>query len=238
MYIFCKEKIAEDKFKYYFKKNTKIIKNSDFIKLLKNDDFLKVLNDSFIDARNEFEEYFWECCGIFEKENYHCDFEFVIIKKIIKKNDVLEQNFLPFREKINKMKENEEVISFNSNSGNILVIPIPIKDKNYSSLSNFIFNSNFENKKKIWERISIILEKETKKSKIYLSTNGESVNYVHFRIEKKPNYYKHYKHKEYIECKNDEIKIIENDFFFLIFFIFLFFIFKISKKKKYIKYDS
>jgi len=110
------------------------------------------------------------------------------------KNLPLEQDYSQFIKHINKHINDDPpklVICFESNSGNLLVVPMPDKDKVTNTYKNFatiqLFMNNAENKQKIafWKKVGEIIktiQTYDKKSKITVNTDGHVVPYFHLRI--------------------------------------------------------
>lgn len=101
----------------------------------------------------------------------------------------VEPNYKPFSSKFKK--KYKYVVSFPNLSGDtILVVPIPKRNKNFSSL--YIFNKNASNtqKKIFWKKVAEIAIKEQKKhGKVWISTHGLGVAWLHVRISTSPKYY-------------------------------------------------
>ena len=100
------------------------------------------------------------------------------------------QNYEPFKE---YFVENEYVVSFptkNSNGNTILVVPTPIKGKNYATLRDFVDNAPETQQKEFWKRVSkearIFMKK---KGKVWISVHGLGVHYTHVRISSVPKNY-------------------------------------------------
>jgi hypothetical protein len=91
---------------------------------------------------------------------------------------------------INQNTDNKYVISFLSNSGNRLVIPMPQNNKNFATIQLFMQNAENQQKIAFWKKAGEIIKEEALKSNIYISTHGRGVPYFHLRIEKNPTYYK------------------------------------------------
>jgi hypothetical protein len=107
-------------------------------------------------------------------------------------------NYKPFEKKINQT----ETRSFlNLDKTCILVIP-PYKNKNnipnYSTLYYFYKNSTYKEKQELWKKVAeeikkIILKSQkhpSENNKLWVSTHGLGVAWVHIRLSIIPKYYK------------------------------------------------
>jgi hypothetical protein len=102
----------------------------------------------------------------------------------------LEQDTSSFKEHLEKSK-NKYVTTFdNLSKDSRLIIPIPKKDKNYTTIKDFIDNASETQQKYFWKKVSTEIQKILKKyDKIYVSTHGLGVPYFHLRIDSIPKYY-------------------------------------------------
>ena len=137
--------------------------------------------------------FFWETKPIYKKNDKKNNILGMYKEKFIQSNKLekLRQNYKPFSKQI-KEADNKYCLSFyNLDKTSLLIIPYPRKNKNFSTLKKFIDNSSKLQQKKFWmlvsESISIMLKKH---NKIWVSTHGLGVSYLHVRIDTKPKYYK------------------------------------------------
>ena len=95
-----------------------------------------------------------------------------------------------FQEHINKAT-NTHVTSFlNPSKDTMLVIPMPVKGKNYATLRDFIDNAPVEQSKAFWKHVAKVSRKCMKKWKeVYITVHGLGVAYTHVRISSIPKYY-------------------------------------------------
>lgn len=110
--------------------------------------------------------------------------------------NLLTQNYNEFTEYINK-SENKFVTSFfNKDKTTKLIIPIPQKGKNFTTMKDFIDNSSKEHQIIFWKfvarEIIVMLDSH---SKIWVNTHGLGVHYFHLRLDLFPKYYKTKKFK-------------------------------------------
>ena len=116
----------------------------------------------------------------------------IIFKEKFKtnKNLPIKQNYENFNEYIKKT-ENKYVISFfNPSKDTLLVIPVPRKNKNFSTIKSFSDNSSEIQKKEFWKEASNLIKKQMKKEQyLWVSSHGMGVPYFHLRICNQPKYY-------------------------------------------------
>lgn len=79
--------------------------------------------------------------------------------------------------------------SFMSLGGTLLVIP-PDTGKNFSHLGTFNKYSSAAEKRALWKKVAIELERKLKRGEtVYVSTHGTGVSWLHVRLASKPLYY-------------------------------------------------
>lgn len=100
------------------------------------------------------------------------------------------QDTTEFKTYIRKSK-NKYVTSFPNLSNDImLVIPMPVKGKNYVTLKDFIDNSTKVQQKHFWKKVAEVARDFMKEhKKVWISVHGLGVHYTHVRISTKPKYY-------------------------------------------------
>ena len=100
------------------------------------------------------------------------------------------QDYSSFIDYIQNSK-NQYVTSFINLSGDtLLIIPIPKKNKDYTTIKDFCDNASITQQKHFWKRVAIEIEKILRDNdKIYVSTHGLGVPYFHLRLDKIPKYY-------------------------------------------------
>ena len=106
------------------------------------------------------------------------------------KNLPQNQNKKDFEEHI-KNSKNKYVVSFpNLSKDTMLVVPMPIRGKNYATLRDFIDNAPETQQEEFWKRVAEVAKKFMKeKGKVWISVNGLGVYYTHVRISTSPKYY-------------------------------------------------
>lgn len=127
-------------------------------------------------------------------------FEFVVTRENgLQRNS---QDYSAYKSYIND-NSSLQVCSFTSNSGNIMVIPIPVSGKNFSSISYFNDNASLDQQANFWQKVSIEFTKEINKNpqeKRWLCTEGLGVSYLHVRIDKTSSslFFTDYKNPDYV----------------------------------------
>ena len=113
-------------------------------------------------------------------------------KQSFKTNDTLPsiEDKSEFQDHINKSK-NKYAVSFpNLSKDAMLVIPIPMADKNFSTLRDFIDNAEKIQQQELWKKVAqVAKEFMNNNDKVWISVNGQGVPYTHIRISSVPKYY-------------------------------------------------
>tara|TARA_B100000035_G_C20613248_1_gene384918 strand:- start:40 stop:543 length:504 start_codon:yes stop_codon:yes gene_type:complete len=103
------------------------------------------------------------------------------------------QNKSAFIENIEKAEKNgkQHATSFPNLSGDtILVVPMPKNRKSYATLKDFTDNAPKKQQQELWKLVAKEAKKQSKKlGKVWISTHGLGVPYLHVRISGKPKYY-------------------------------------------------
>ena len=116
-------------------------------------------------------------------------------EKFIENNKLqyLTQDYTAFIHYITESK-NQYVTSFRNLTGDsLLIIPIPKKNKDYTTIKEFCDNASITQQKQFWKRVALEIEKilfVSGNDKVYVSTHGLGVPYFHLRLDKQPKYYK------------------------------------------------
>ncbi len=71
----------------------------------------------------------------------------------------------------------------------LLVVP-PDTGKNFSHIGTFYANSSLDERRALWKKVAVELEKKLKRGeKVYVSTHGLGIDWLHVRLSKTPKYY-------------------------------------------------
>ena len=100
------------------------------------------------------------------------------------------QNKKDFQEQINQ-SQNKYVVSFpNLSKDAMLVVPMPVRGKNYATLRDFIDNASGTQQKEFWKKVAEVARRFLhEKGKVWISVHGLGVDYTHVRISASPKYY-------------------------------------------------
>ena len=100
------------------------------------------------------------------------------------------QNKKDFEEHF-KSSQNKYVVSFpNLSKDTMLVVPMPVRGKNYATLRDFIDNASEIQQQEFWKKVAEVAKKfMNEKEKVWISVHGLGVDYTHVRISTTPKYY-------------------------------------------------
>ena len=103
------------------------------------------------------------------------------------------------------VKKSSVVVFPNLTNTAQLVVPVPVKGKNFTYLKDFIDNASPTQHKLLWKTVAIQAKQLLKKHKtIWISTHGRGVPCLHIRLDTKPNYYDNSKFKRMIKSKQSQ----------------------------------
>lgn len=146
-------------------------------------DKIKQFNNNFYMIPKNF-DYFYET-SCYKNNNS------IFIEKFIKTNKLSnKQNYNEFKKYIDCSKNKYVVSFYNLSKTTLLIIPIPKKNKNFSTLNNFCKFSSKTQQYFFWKKVAFEINKFKKNNdKIFISTHGLGVPYFHLRLESHPKYY-------------------------------------------------
>ena len=100
------------------------------------------------------------------------------------------QNSTDFQEYI-KNSKNKYVVSFpNLSKDTLLVVPMPVRGKNYVTLKDFIDNAPERQQQEFWKKVAEVAKQiMNEKGEAWVSVHGLGVDYTHVRISSTPKYY-------------------------------------------------
>lgn len=187
-----KSKIIEkDTIKFKIQDNEKVISYHEWINLtLNNTEFIKYFIKLLIDC--EFDAYYWEVKPV-DAKSVENSFEFVLVNGSYLNS--LNSDGSRFEKYFNR---NEDVVSFKNLKGDAqLVVPNKVSDsRNYTHLAKFVRNAPENQIIKFWKKVAKEYSKSINEEKIWLSTAGLGVNWLHVRLDTKPKYYKYKEYKQ------------------------------------------
>lgn len=146
-------------------------------------DRIKLMKNNFIMEEKDY-EYFYETSSYINDKSIYKE-------KFIKTNNLPKtQDYKLFNEYIIKSKNKYATSFYNLSKSTKLVIPMPRKNKNFSTLNNFCKNASKTHQQQFWKLVSNEIVKYKKNNKkVFISTHGLGVPYLHIRIESNPKYY-------------------------------------------------
>ena len=79
----------------------------------------------------------------------------------------------------------------NLSGDTVLVVPMPKKGKSYATLKDFVDNAPMKQQQELWKLVAKESPKKQVKKfgKVWISTHGLGVPYLHVRIASQPKYY-------------------------------------------------
>lgn len=173
---------------------------SDFIHTIKtgNQSLIKDLSSVFQETK--FKAYFWECPPTSRETAHNQSFEFVLIAS----HELFSRSADPvsFSTYFNDSNYlNRSVISFRNLGGDaVLVVPSPVgrgvELNKYTHIANFMRLADREQIHYFWKVVGEALDAQLKSGdKVWLSTSGLGVSWLHVRVDNSPKYfnYKIYK---------------------------------------------
>lgn len=108
----------------------------------------------------------------------------------------MKQDYSSFEKELNKSKNNYATSFYNLSKTSYLIVPIPRKGKKFTTMKDFIDNASKIQQKKLWQMVAEkVLMMLKKHNKVWVSTHGTSVPYLHVRIDTRPKYYQTNKYK-------------------------------------------
>ena len=127
--------------------------------------------------------FLWRTSVINRDESSIFQQSFTPCKKLL-----IKQNYSAFKK---YFKGNKIVISFPNLSGDTtLVVPIPKKNKNFATIKDFVNNASLKQQSDLWKCVSREIRKSLQHTdRVWVSTHGLGVPYLHVRICNKPKYY-------------------------------------------------
>jgi len=128
-------------------------------------------------------------------ETYRCDSDLqnqYKEKYIQSPKLIFDQDHTAFDKHIQRHKDScKYAISFyNLSKDALLVIPMPRKNKDYSTIKSFIDEATLVQQRHFWKLVAVTVKKALKThDHVYVNTHGLGVPYFHLRIDFEPKYY-------------------------------------------------
>ena len=125
-------------------------------------------------------------------ETYKCDKDLQnkYKEKFIPSNKLIfDQDYTAFAKHIQRSLDKNSISFYNLSKDALLVIPMPRKNKDFSTIKGFIDNASLIQQKHFWQKVASSIEKALKThDHVYVSTHGLGVPYFHLRIDFEPKY--------------------------------------------------
>ena len=125
-------------------------------------------------------------------ETYKCDKDLQnkYNEKFIQSSKlVFKQDYTAFTKHITKSTNKYAVSFYNLSKDALLVIPMPRKNKDFSTIKGFIDNATLIQQRHFWQLVAATIKKALKThDEVYVSTHGLGVPYFHLRIDFAPKY--------------------------------------------------
>ena len=95
-----------------------------------------------------------------------------------------------FKKYLNKSNNKYAVSFYNLSKESLLIIPMFRKNKDFTTIKDFMDNASILHQKKFWNFVELEIKTFLKKNDFcYVSTHGLGVPYFHLRLDKIPKYY-------------------------------------------------
>ena len=200
-YSFKFTKLSENVHHYTLKNNSgSDLSFSDFLNLMiaPSSDVALAFTEAL--KQSEFKAYFWECPPLTRDNVGNKSVEFVLVDSKVLLESVADPK--DFTEHLEKCEN--AVTSFPNLRGDaLLIVPCPSsKDmiQPYSHLASFVREAPFSRISELWRELSKecllkLMSMDSNHDKIWISTSGLGVSWLHIRIDSSPKYYNHLPYK-------------------------------------------
>lgn len=150
--------------------------------------FLRLLGNS------PFEAFFWETPPL-TRETLDQDFEFVLIDSPALAK--VQPEIQAFGGYFGQSSSYPGVAAFPNLGGDaFLVVPEPqMAETAYSHIANFVRNAPFDQQHTFWQCVAAQITHRLSSRKLWVSTSGLGVYWLHVRLDSRPKYYQHLPYK-------------------------------------------
>ena len=102
---------------------------------------------------------------------------------------VFKQDYTAFAKHIAKSTNKYAISFYNLSKDALLVIPMPRKNKDFSTIKGFIDNATLTHQRHFWQLVASTIKKSLKThDEVYVSTHGLGVPYFHLLLDFAPKY--------------------------------------------------
>lgn len=154
------------------------------IELLQHNTAFRLFYNDLL-AESPFEAFFWENPPI-TKSTIHQLYEFVLVNS--ERLSRVEADKLTFAKFFKQ--DDKTVVSFeNLGKDALLVVPKPISNSKYPHIATFVRTASAEQIQEVWQQVGQQVEKRISNQKLWVSTSGLGVYWLHIRLDDRPKYY-------------------------------------------------
>ena len=141
-------------------------------------------------SEHRFKAYFWEHPSL-TLENVETDYEFVLVQSTSLTK--VRPDRLSFKSFFNS---NSKIVSFPNLRGDAqLIVPCPIDNLDFTHLANFIRLAPKNQISEFWKMLSQTIQDRLSQEKLWISTSGLGVHWLHVRLDRRPKYYQYEAYK-------------------------------------------
>lgn len=102
----------------------------------------------------------------------------------------MRQSYDAFKQHINNSTDEYVTYFLNLSKKSMLIVPMPQSGKIFTTLKDFMDNASDTQQKRFWNMVAVqAIEMKEKHGKVWISTHGLGVPYLHVRIDTFPKYY-------------------------------------------------
>ena len=193
--------------KYNFERNNIVLSYKEALQLLEaqNIEFIDILTSSIEQFPSP--AVFWECIPVTYNQLSNQSFEYVILPA--KELNDINVNITPFQDKFKDHigEPNIKVFS-NLKKDAVLIVPTPNNEEEtteppsyFAHLSKFIRGAKIKQIQHFWQNIgasmlNTLASSTDPNKKLWLSTSGLGVSWLHVRIDTRPKYYNYIEYKK------------------------------------------
>lgn len=158
--------------------------------------FREMLSEVLQEQQRVVPAFFWECPSFSSTTLNYVPFEFVILPAPVLLTRHPDKH--SFKEKfIEGAKTAAMAVSFPSLGGDaMLIAPVPqvgVDDEAYMHLAAFVHAAERQQVDALWQTVALTIRKQLatipSEKKIWLSTSGAGVQWLHVRLDSRPKYY-------------------------------------------------
>lgn len=132
-------------------------------------------------------QFFWETSPIYRDIDKEFEETFIESDRL----ETLDEDYSPFIDYIDNSVSRYATSFDNPSKDTKLIIPIPDHENDYSGIKLFLDNAPIEQQQYLWSLVSKEVNNMLERfDRVWVSTHGLGVSYLHVRIDSRPKYYK------------------------------------------------